>query len=173
MYSFAEHNKSNNSDLDGGLVKGSPEQVKSRLESFRGYYLLGDSLVIRQATERDIELKETYAIEIVSHFHNIIKPLIHLVERTDEEEHTTNSTITYVYYAMLGKVVLGKIEIMVQDILIRKKLHFIYYYKDSGTGKRRELHQQITQAKINTTKDKTLARRRKRRSLKMEKYKEK
>ena len=86
---------------------------------------------------------------------------------------TTNTTTTYTYYAMLGKVVLGKIEIMVQDILIRKKLHFIYYYKDTGANKQRELHQVIKPAKINSAKERSLARRRKRRSLKMEKYKEK
>lgn len=118
---------------------GTPENQRAFYEAKHAYYIIGTSVRIDPATNRDIELAYNYGLDIVSKFHGIIKPLIQLYSR-EKDKRQSNTTTTTTYYAMVGKNVIGRLVVMVQQTKFTQSIYFIYYYRGNSNAKRKEIH---------------------------------
>src|SRR5699024_8398407 len=97
------------SSLDFGT--GNNHTVKKQRQSYRGYYKLGFVEPYNGVSERDVEIRQEYAKDLISKYTGIPKNMIQFRKKS------TNQTIVSldeVFYVKTGKEILGKMSIRVQ-----------------------------------------------------------
>ena len=97
---------------------------KGFLVSDKGYYVYGFMTTINQATQKDVDLAETYGIELVSQYEGITPTLLFMLEKSKQ---ATLSTQTYTYQIRTGVMIMGELKIMVQ-ILPKDHYRITYLY---------------------------------------------
>ncbi|MBT9670506.1 hypothetical protein GPK34_00445 [Secundilactobacillus kimchicus] len=111
------------------------ERSKAFSEKKEGLYDEGFNTTLRDATDKDIELAEHYGIELVSQYHKVLMPLIHLIEKRSTSTLTSNEKV---YYVAVGKTIWGKLSISIQQIPNYKNTIWYYYqFRTEGQAFRR------------------------------------
>lgn len=109
----------------------------SPLLSKKGYYVFGFTTTLEKATSKDLELAETYGVQLVSKFEKLEPVLMYLHEK--ESEHKSSlSTQTYAYLVKIGVMIIGELKISIQ-ILPKDyyRITYIYNYRtDIGNYRR-------------------------------------
>lgn len=91
-----------------------------------GFYKLGFSTTIHQATDLDIKLAKDYGKELVSSFQKVMLPLLVLEVARETNTLTSHETV---YYAKVGKTYWGKLIISIQRYPFTNTITFIYKYR--------------------------------------------
>lgn len=99
---------------------------KDYLKKNKGRYDLIFTKMYNDITEKDIELKEKYAIDIISRYTGINKKYLRLHQYNDKVNITNNN---YNYYVKQGKIIRGKMSIRVQYTFSSMYLIFVYSEK--------------------------------------------
>lgn len=97
---------------------------KSFLTTKKGYYVYGFSTTINKATQKDVDLAESYGIELISNYESITPSLLIMVEK---EHASTLSTQTNIYQVRTGILIMGELRITVQ-VLPRNYYRITYVY---------------------------------------------
>ncbi|QYC50845.1 hypothetical protein [Mammaliicoccus phage vB_MscM-PMS3] len=106
---------------------------KDYLKKQSGRYDFIFSKMYHNVSDKDIELKEKYAIDLVSRYTGINKKYLRLTLYNDNIDITTS---TYNYYVLQGKVVRGKVSIRVQYTFSSIILIFTYSEKRHISNKK-------------------------------------
>jgi len=118
------------------FTNGGDTNTRSRkayTEATKGWYVTAFSTKIKGATAKDMELTEVYAIDLVSKYHKIAPKLLRLEKK---QVKTTTTSIDTVYYIKVGKMVMGKLAVSVQQYPLRTNILFVYRYKSTLSGYR-------------------------------------
>lgn len=116
-------------------IRGNPERVKKFLQSKHGYYLQGFKTTINQATNLEIKQTPIYAKQLVGRFHDLNPKLIGLYRVNADSDITS---FNYQYIVGMGQVVIGKMNVKVQEVNDEVTIRYIYQYKVSSSEYRRE-----------------------------------
>lgn len=108
-----------------GMGDGS-KAYGAQMRSGKGYYYVEFSKKYRHVTELDIELKESYALDLVSDYVNVPTDFLRLEPK---KENLTGSSLDSVYFVKQGKLVIGKVSISVRRYGSINELLFIYQKK--------------------------------------------
>ena len=108
-----------------GMGDGS-KAYGAQMRSNKGYYYLEFSKKYRDVSELDIELKESYALDLISDNLNVPKDFLRLEPK---KENLTGSSLDSVYFVKQGKLTVGKISISVRRYGSINELLFIYQKK--------------------------------------------
>ncbi len=136
-----------------GMGDGS-QAYKSQVNSPKGYYYVEFNKKYRGVSEKDIALKEKYALELVSKHIGSHQDFIRL---TPKKENLTETSLDTVYYVHRGKAIIGKISISVRRYGNLNELIFIYQKKflrskNTGGGTKRANSSSLAKARANKRK---------------------
>lgn len=121
----------------GNLISGlgrfnGRKGVNTFKNSNKGYYHVAFTDRYNKVTERDIELKESYARDSISKYANIPRDLINLQEKKSTQ---TTTALDTVYYVKVGQTTLGKVSIRVQRLFTHTNLLIIFQEKRTNKSK--------------------------------------
>lgn len=108
-----------------GMGDGS-SAYRAQVRSNRGYYYLEFSKKYRGVSELDIELKDSYALDLISEYVNVPKDFLRLVQK---KEQLTTSSLDTVYFVKQGTATIGKMSVSVRRYGKINELLFIYQKK--------------------------------------------
>lgn len=101
----------------------------SYLTSKEGYYLTGFNITIKKATQKDLDLASSYAVDLVAEFERIDPKLFFMVEK---DHKYTLGTQTFIYQVRAGIMILGELTLTVQILpSSHYNLNYIYRYRAS------------------------------------------
>ncbi|QHJ82878.1 MAG: hypothetical protein [Caudoviricetes sp.] len=129
---------------------------RKSLLSKNAYYVPGFKTEIAPATNKDIDNSHIYAVQLVQSYHGLILP-IQLLDRSETSDLTSHTTT---YYATLGKIILGILEISIKKYT-KKYQEIVYTYKYKTDAKNYEHVNNIAPIFSNLEKDGSLTTRKK------------
>lgn len=116
-------------------IRGNPERVKKFLQSNHGYYLQGFKTKINKATDLEVKQLPLYGKQLVARFHDLNPKLVGLYRVSSDSDITS---FNYQYIVGMGQVVIGKMNVKVQEINNEVTIRYIYQYKVSSSEYRKE-----------------------------------
>jgi hypothetical protein len=108
--------------------KFANEKAKQKKE---GTYRVSFTEVFDRVTEKDIQLRKQYALNLISTYLYAYEHLLHLEAKTKEGKQTA-SALDEVFYVKFGKEVLGKVSIRTQRGLRFNSLYFVFQQKHTN-----------------------------------------
>lgn len=105
---------------------------KKAKQSTRGHYKVEFTQSFEKVSEKDVELRKTYGIDLVAQHVGVPADMIHLRPKNTEAQTTT--TVSEVYYVKVGKDNYGKLAIMTQRLF--KKIHLTFVFQAKKTAQK-------------------------------------
>lgn len=126
---------------------------EKELESKKGYYEVEFVKEFKDVTERDLELRQTYGIDLISG--NLFTPvdMIRLEEKNKGESNQTVTSLDEVFYIRIGKRNIGKLSIRTQRVFNKVNLIFVMQKRSRGK-KDRESYKNKPNVKPKSTSQK-------------------
>ncbi len=132
------------------------DAYKRSRQSTKGQYRVGFTEMFERVTERDIELKHTYAKDLLSNYLKVPVDMIHLKVKRKPQQ--TLTSVDEVFYVKVGSDIYGKVSIRVQRVLRGNMLIFVFQEKRAApkppaksysrkTGFKKKTSSQISQTK--------------------------
>lgn len=115
----------------GGGKSSKSKIISKRKKTHLGYYRLGFVEPYVKMTERDIEIRQEYAKDLVSRYVGAPKDMIQFRKKSSTQ---TSLSLDEVFYVKIGKETIGKISIRVQRMFTSSNLTFIYQEKNLRDG---------------------------------------
>lgn len=116
------------SNANGNLYGSgsSKNNVAKQRKSHKGYYKLGFVEPYERMTERDIELRQEYAKDLIGKYTGLPKDLIQFKKKSTNQ---TILSLDEVFYVKTGIEPIGKVSIRVQRLFKTVSLTIIYQEK--------------------------------------------
>ncbi|AHJ87177.1 hypothetical protein BCP8-2_139 [Bacillus phage BCP8-2] len=132
------------------------DAYKRSRQSTKGIYRVGFTEMFERVTERDIELKHTYAKDLLSNYLKVPVDMIHLKVKRKPQQ--TLTSVDEVFYVKVGSDIYGKVSIRVQRVLRGNILIFVFQEKAASpkppaksysrkTGFKKKTSSQVSQTK--------------------------
>lgn len=102
------------------------DNVKKEWESNKGYYRVAFTECYEGLTEREIELRQEYAKELVAMYIGTTKELVSFRKK---DTSTTRVSLDEVFYVKVGNATVGKISVRVQRAFRSKDVYFVFQEK--------------------------------------------
>ncbi|ANY29329.1 hypothetical protein [Bacillus phage PK16] len=140
-----------------GVHENGKDAFNRSKQSTKGSYRIAFTEVFDHVTERDIELKQTYMVDLLSSYMKVPVDMITLKPKRKTPSQTLTS-LDEVFYVKVGKDVYGKCSIRVQRLWKNNVLIFIFQDKKLSlkppaksysrkTGFKKKTTSQISQTK--------------------------
>lgn len=116
------------SNINGNLLGlgGSKNNRAKQRKSHKGYYKLAFVEPYERMTERDVELRQEYAKDLIGKYTGLPKDLIQFRKKSSKQ---TIVSLDEVFYVKTGKEPIGKLSIRVQRLFKSVSLTIIYQEK--------------------------------------------
>lgn len=115
-------------NLDGNLygLGGYKNNTQKEWESRKGYYRLAFVESFNKMTDRDIDIRQEYAKDLIATYARVPKDMVVFRKKSSK---TSLVSLDEVFYVKLGKSTVGKISIRVQRTFKEATLSFIFQEK--------------------------------------------
>lgn len=116
------------SNLDGNLygLGHYKDNRRKEWESNKGYYKLAFVETFDKMTERDIEVRQEYAKDLISTYMKVPKDLVSFRKKSSK---TGIASLDEVFYVKVGTNTVGKISIRIQRTFKEATLGIVYQEK--------------------------------------------
>jgi|SRR5699024_5288220 len=116
---------------NSSLGSASKEAFDISKKSTLGHYRVEFTNCIYKATERDIQLRRKYGIDLISNYVGVPIDMINLKDKTKEAKQTLTS-VDEVFYVKVGKDNYGKLSIRTQRTWRGVTLVFVFQAKKNA-----------------------------------------
>jgi len=115
-------------NLNGNLygLGSYKNNVSKEWQSKKGYYKLAFVETFNKMTERDIEIRQEYAKDLIATYIGVPKSMVTFRKRSTK---TTIASLDEVFYVKVGKITVGKLSIRVQRTFSQTSLNLIFQEK--------------------------------------------
>lgn len=114
-----------------GLNNNGVDAYKQARKSLKGHYRIAFTQVYEGMTEKDIELRQTYAKDLVAGYVGVPIDMIHLRPKKKTGEQTLTA-LDEVYYVKVGQDNYGKLSIRTQRLWKGSNLIFVFQEKKNA-----------------------------------------
>ncbi|QFP93269.1 UNVERIFIED_ORG: hypothetical protein Xoosp15_4 [Xanthomonas phage Xoo-sp15] len=139
-----------------GVHENGKDAYKRSRQSTKGNYRIAFTELYERVTERDIELKHTYAKDLLANYLKVPVDMVHLKVKRKPQQ--TLTSIDEVFYVKVGSDIYGKVSIRVQRVLRGNMLIFVFQEKKASpkppaksysrkTGFKKKTTSQVSQTK--------------------------
>ena len=108
------------------LGKGSSNQIKKERQTNKGHYKLAFIEPFSGVTNRDVEIKQEYAKDLISKYVGYPKDMIKFRKKSAKQ---TVLSLDEVFYVKIGLETVGKVSIRVQRTFKANNMTIIYQEK--------------------------------------------
>ena len=113
----------------GGNLLGSgayKDNIKKERQSHKGYYELAFVEAFNSMTEKDIDIRQGYAKDLISQYLSVPEEYITFRKKSEKK---TLISIDEVFYVRVGTDTVGKLSIRVQQLFKDASMTFIFQEK--------------------------------------------